>query len=151
MAYFLRLPRVDRSARIKAPNLSRYTRPDGRTIFVTPAPLVAHDRCVPEGFENHSTALAAEWQAVKAEVREDNRRRGDVSSRTGEPFEGPSADTPRELVERLNAAGRAVNAWRDPISTLAGPGWDWCWSPLYSLEPDAPPCHWCGEPCTGRG
>src|SRR4051812_1355044 len=120
MAYFLRSPRVDHNARGSASNLSRYADPDGRVVFVHAAPLVAHDRCVPEGFENHSRALAAEWQAVKAEVREDNRRRGDVSSRTGEPFEGPCADTPAELVERLNAAGRAVNDWRDPISTLAG-------------------------------
>jgi hypothetical protein len=143
VAYFLRLPRGRRSGRMR--------RESDQSVFVHSAPLVAHDRCVPAGYENHSRELEAQRERLKAQVRADHASRGEVNPSTGEGWEYPSAGTPDELVRRLNENGRALNAWRDPISTLAGAGWDWCWAPIYSDRPDAPDCHWCGDPVVGRG
>jgi hypothetical protein len=37
---------------------------------------------------------------------------------------------------------------RESFGQLAGG--DLCWSPVYSLSDDAPPCFYCGEPVKGR-
>lgn len=151
MAHFLRSPRVDNGARKGAHNLSSYVR-DGETIYVHSTPLVAHDACVPAEHAQRSAELQAEWDAAKLAVRVDHASRGETNPRTGEGWEYPSPDTPREIVDRLNAAGRAANAYESPVSVLAGAGWDWCWSPVYSLDPEtAPPCYYCGAKCDGKG
>jgi hypothetical protein len=146
MAFFLRSPRIDYRSREHLCTLLR----DGR--FIHSAPLVMHDRCAQScGLENHSRELDAEWSAARRAVADDHAARGEINPRTGEGWDLPSTSTPDDIIARLNAAGAAANAYRDPISAAAGRGWDLCWAPLYSDRDNAPPCYVCGEPVNGKG
>jgi hypothetical protein len=141
MAFFLRSPRIDYRSRERMLSVLRIdgqgnALPLSEHVYVHDAPIVLHDRCAhAEGLENHSRELAAEWKAAKRAVIDDHASRGEINPRTGEGWSIPSPTTPDEIIDRLSAAGAAVNAYRDPISTLAGAGWDLCWSPLYSDRP----------------
>lgn len=65
--------------------------------------LVYCDGCVPEGC-GHPTELEADWEAAKDAVMLDSLERDGYCATI------PSTSTPRDLVERLNEAGRACNA-----------------------------------------
>lgn len=48
----------------------------------------------------------------------------------------------------------SAGSWaaREAFTAIMGPGFDLCWSPVYSLSADtAPPCYCCGERVIGRG
>lgn len=54
---------------------------------------------------------------------------------------GATAGTP---TERLDA--------RDEWAAPFGVGWDHCWAPLWTTDPErAPDCYFCGKPVLGRG
>jgi hypothetical protein len=54
----------------------------------------------------------------------------------------------------------AGDPWNDPeeswlareaFTAPMGAGFDLCWSPVWSLDPDTDPCYCCGRPVVGRG